>query len=38
MLLRKFCRLKLGGEIPEASTLGRFKTWLVKHGLWDQFY
>ncbi|KFI22327.1 hypothetical protein HW44_10045 [Nitrosococcus oceani] len=36
LLLRKFCRLELGSEVPEASTLGRFKTWLVKHGLWDQ--
>lgn len=34
LLLRKFCRLELGAEVPEAS--GRFRTRLVEHGLWDQ--
>ena len=25
LLFRKFCRLELGGDLPEASTLGRFE-------------
>ena len=29
----EFCRLELGGEVPEASTLGRVRTQLVAHGL-----
>ena len=36
LLFRKFCRLELGGEVPEASTLGRFRTRLVEQGLWDR--
>jgi len=36
LLFRKFCHLELGGEVPEASTLGRFRTRLVEQGLWDQ--
>lgn len=36
LLFRKFCRLELGAEVPEASTLGRFRTRLVEHDLWDQ--
>ncbi|ORU92053.1 MAG: hypothetical protein A6F70_01860 [Cycloclasticus sp. symbiont of Bathymodiolus heckerae] len=36
LLFRKFCRLELGGDVPEASTLGRFRTRLVEHDLWDQ--
>jgi len=36
LLFRKFCRLELGGDVPEASTLGRFRTQLVEHDLWDQ--
>lgn len=36
LLFRKFCHLELGGEVPEASTLGRFRTRLVEHNLWDQ--
>ena len=36
LLFRKFCRLELGGEVPEASTIGRFRTQLVEHGLWDR--
>jgi len=35
LLFRKFCHLELGGEVPEASTLGRFRTKLVEHDLWD---
>ena len=36
LLFRKFCRLELDGDIPEASTLGRFRTELVKHEVWDR--
>jgi IS5 family transposase len=35
LLFRKFCRLELGGEVPEASTLGRFRTRLMEQGLWE---
>lgn len=36
LLFRKFCRLELGGEVPEASTLGRFRTQRVEHDWWDR--
>jgi IS5 family transposase len=36
LLFRKFCRLELGGDVPEASTLGRFRIRLVEHDLWDR--
>jgi IS5 family transposase len=36
LLFRKFCHLELGGDVPEASTLGRFRTQLVDHDLWDR--
>lgn len=36
LLFRKFCRLELGSDVPEASTLGRFRSRLVEHDLWDQ--
>jgi len=36
LLFRKFCHLNLGGNVPEASTLGRFRIQLVEHDLWDQ--
>jgi IS5 family transposase len=36
LLFRKFCRFELGGDVPEASTLGRFRSKLVEHGLWDR--
>ncbi|MDP0561205.1 MAG: transposase [Candidatus Endonucleobacter sp. (ex Gigantidas childressi)] len=36
LLFCKFCHLELGGAVPEASTLGRFRTRLVEHRLWDQ--
>lgn len=36
LLFRKFCRLELGGDVPEASTLGRFRTKLMEQNLWDQ--
>jgi IS5 family transposase len=35
-LFRKFCRLELGGDGPEASTLGHFPTQLVEQDLWDR--
>jgi len=35
LLLRKFCHLELGGNVPEASTLGRFRNQLVEHDLWE---
>ena len=34
LLFRKFCHLELGGDVPEASTLGRFRNQLVEHDLW----
>lgn len=36
LLFRKFCHLELGGDVPEASTLGRFRTQLVEHDVWDR--
>lgn len=36
LLFRKFCRLELGGNVPEATTLGRFRAELVEHDLWDR--
>ena len=36
LLFRKFCHFELGCKVPEASTLGRFRSQLVKHDLWDQ--
>jgi len=35
LLFRKFCRFELGGDVPEASTLGRFRTQLLENELWD---
>lgn len=35
LLFRKFCRLELGGNVPEASTLGRFRAQLVDQDLWE---
>ena len=36
LLFRKFCHLELGGHVPEASTLGRFRNQLVEHDLWER--
>ena len=36
LLFRRFCHLELGGDVPEASTLGRFRHKLVEHDCWDQ--
>ncbi|MEJ6690519.1 MAG: transposase [Paracoccaceae bacterium] len=35
-MFRKFCHLELGGDVPEASTLGRFRDQLVEHDLWER--
>lgn len=35
LLFRKFCRLELGSNIPDATTLGRFREQLVRHDLWE---
>lgn len=35
LLFRKFCRLEYGDNIPDATTLGRFRTKLAKHDLWE---
>ena len=36
MLFRKFCHLELGGDVSEASTLGRSRNQLVEHDLWER--
>ena len=36
LLFRKFCHLELGGNVPEASTIERFRTRLVEHDLWSR--
>lgn len=36
LLFRKFCRLEIGNDTPEASTLGRFRNKLVEHDLWER--
>lgn len=36
LLFRHFCRLELTGNIPDATTLGRFRQKLVEHDLWDK--
>jgi IS5 family transposase len=35
LLFRKFCHLELGGDVPDATTIGRFRAQLVKHDLWE---
>ena len=34
--MRKFCRLELDGDVPEASTLGRFRTQWVEQDVWGR--
>ena len=34
-MFRKFCRLESGSDVPDATTIGRFRQQLVEHGLWD---
>ena len=36
LLFRKFYHLELSGDVPEASTLGRFRNQLVEHDLWER--
>lgn len=35
LLFRKFCRFELDGDVPDATTLGRFRMKLVEHDLWE---
>jgi len=35
LLFRKFCHLELGGDVPDATTIGRFRTKLIEHDLWE---
>ncbi len=35
LLFRKFCHLELGGNVPDATTIGRFRQKLVEHDLWE---
>lgn len=36
LLFRKFCHLELGGDVPDASTIGRFRQKLVDADLWER--
>jgi len=36
LLFRRFCRLELPADIPDATTLGRFRQQLVEQDLWDR--
>jgi IS5 family transposase len=36
LLFRRFCHLELTGSIPDPTTLGRFRTKLVEHNLWEK--
>ena len=36
LLFRKFCHLELSGNVPDATTIGRFRIELVEHDLWDR--
>lgn len=35
LLFRRFCRLELSADIPDATTLGRFRQRLVHYDLWE---
>jgi len=35
LLFRKFCHLELGGSVPDATTIGRFRAKLVEYDLWE---
>tara|TARA_B100000780_G_scaffold264337_1_gene218903 strand:+ start:898 stop:1260 length:363 start_codon:yes stop_codon:yes gene_type:complete len=35
LLFRKFCHLQLGGDMPDAGTIGRFRQKLVDADLWE---
>ena len=36
LLFQRFCRLELSADIPDATTLGRFRQQLVEHDLWEK--
>lgn len=36
LLFRRFCRLELSSDIPDATTLGRFRQQLVEYDLWER--
>jgi IS5 family transposase len=36
LLFRRFCRLELSADIPDATTLGCFRQQLVDHDLWEK--
>jgi len=36
LLFRRFCHLELRGNIPDPTTLGRFRAKLVEHNLWQK--
>ena len=36
LLFRKFCHLELDAAVPDATTLGRFRSKLVSHDLWER--
>lgn len=36
LLFRRFCRFELDGSVPDAPTLGRFRTKLMEHDLWER--
>ena len=36
LLFCNFCHHELGGDVAEASTLGRFRNQLVEHDLWER--
>ena len=35
LLFRKFCHLELGVDVPDATTIGRFRARLMELGLWE---
>ena len=35
LFFRKFCHLELGGDVPDATTIGRFRARLMELGLWE---
>ena len=35
LLFRKFCHLELGGDVPDATTIGRFWARLMELDLWE---
>lgn len=35
LLFRKFCNLRMEDSVPDHSTLSRFRTQVMQHGVWD---